>query len=38
MWSGYATLLLLGILFLMFIILVIMEGIKENKYRGKNGK
>ena len=38
MWSGYVTLLLLGILFFMFVILVIIEGIKENEYRRKNGK
>ena len=38
MWSGYATLILLGILFIMFIVLVVREGIKENEYRRKNGK
>ena len=38
MWSGYATLALIFIWIIGFIIGVIRLGIKENEYRRKYGK
>lgn len=38
MWSGYVTLIFVGILVLGFLIGVVRLGIKEGEYRRKYGK